>query len=69
MTDLDKQLGNLTVKIYCKYCNKTYNVRLTCFSDTYRYKYYKVIENIIKQHLLQRKKKLNKGIPNIDYYT
>lgn len=35
MTELDKQLRNLTVEISCKHCYKTHNVRLTGFGGTY----------------------------------
>lgn len=35
MTDLDKQLRDLTVDIICNYCKVIYKVRLTGFSGTY----------------------------------
>lgn len=35
MTDLDKQLRDLTVGISCKHCSRTYEVRLTGFGGTY----------------------------------
>lgn len=35
MTDLDKQLRDLTVEITCKHCYKTHSVMLTGFGGTY----------------------------------
>lgn len=35
MTDLDKQLRDLTVEVTCKYCYKTHDVLLTGFGGTY----------------------------------
>lgn len=35
MTDLDKQLRDLTVEIACDHCKATYDIRLTGFGGTY----------------------------------
>ena len=35
MTDLDKQLRELTVEIICDYCKTSYQVRLTGFGGAY----------------------------------